>query len=59
MNFISGIDYFQGDAPSLDVIRNKLNSYVGGEITCEKNDSEGIAKVCINHPERRNAISGK
>lgn len=58
MNSISGVDYFHGDAPPMDAIRAKLLNYKGGEITCEKNESDGVAKVCINHPEKRNAISG-
>ncbi|XP_065204920.1 ethylmalonyl-CoA decarboxylase-like [Planococcus citri] len=59
MNVAPEIDFYKGDVSSVDEIRAKLGTFEGGEITCEKNDSDGIAKICINHPEKRNAISGK
>lgn len=46
--------------PDLEYMGNFLSQYKGGEITLLKDHwDDGIAMICINHPEKRNAISGK
>lgn len=56
---IHGVPYFLGSSSPIDEVRNKLSSYVGGQITCTKNEENGLATICIDHPERKNAITGK
>ena len=58
MNILPKIELFKEDTPAMDVIRSKLGTFKGGEIIYQKNDSNGIAIICINNPEKRNAISG-
>lgn len=58
MNHTQSVLYFDGEKPPLEKIRTKLLQFEGGEISCIKNEENGIANLCINHPERRNAMSG-
>lgn len=59
MSYFDNVQYHREETPSLDEIRNKLIKYPGGNIIYEKDEENGLAKICINHPERKNAISGK
>ncbi|XP_056635009.1 ethylmalonyl-CoA decarboxylase-like [Diorhabda sublineata] len=44
----------------LEYMEKFLSRYKGGEITLLKDHwDDGIAMICINHQEKRNAISGK
>jgi len=46
-----------GEKSSIDSIKTFLNDYKGGSIDLIKQDN-GIAHLVLNHPERRNALSG-
>lgn len=58
MDYFRGVEYFSGPKPSLDEARSYLRNFTGGKIVCER-DSFGIAKICINHEGKKNAISGE
>lgn len=46
--------------PSTEFLENFLLNYTGGEIKLlQTYYNEGIALLCINHVEKRNAITGK
>uniref|UniRef100_A0A1B6C159 Enoyl-CoA hydratase n=1 Tax=Clastoptera arizonana TaxID=38151 RepID=A0A1B6C159_9HEMI len=44
---------------SLFYIRREFSQYAGGSVDLLLNDETGIAQLCFNHPEKKNAISGK
>lgn len=44
---------------SMDQVRRTFNSYDGGSFELLKDNQSGIATLCINNPERRNALSGR
>lgn len=44
---------------NFDEIKQHLLQYRGGKIIFEKNLASGVATICIDHPEKRNALSGK
>lgn len=41
-----------------NVIRDYLLQFDGGKIELNKDLNTGVAYICLNHPERKNAISG-
>ncbi|CAG9862712.1 unnamed protein product [Phyllotreta striolata] len=48
------------EEPNIEFIESFLSKYKGGEIKLQKQYwDEGIALICINHVEKKNAISGK
>ncbi|XP_069693644.1 ethylmalonyl-CoA decarboxylase-like isoform X1 [Periplaneta americana] len=53
------LSYYSGQEPSTAEIRARLLQSTGGSVDLEKNEETGIATLCLNHPERRNAVSGK
>ena len=50
--------YYNGVKEELSDIKPFLKKYKGGSVDLEKKDN-GICHVILNHPERRNALSGK
>ncbi|XP_069693660.1 ethylmalonyl-CoA decarboxylase-like isoform X2 [Periplaneta americana] len=52
------LSYYSGQEPSTAEIRARLLQSTGGSVDLEKNEETGIATLCLNHPERRNAVSG-
>ena len=50
--------YYNGVREELSDIKPFLQKYKGGSVDLEKKDN-GICHVILNHPERRNALSGK
>ena len=47
-----------GSESLIDQIRREYHDYQGGELILEKDQSTGIAILCINSPKRKNAFSG-
>jgi hypothetical protein len=52
------INYYSGPETPIAKIRKQLLQSSGGSVDLVKNEDTGIATLCLNHPERRNAISG-
>ena len=50
--------YYNGVKEEISDIKPFLKKYKGGSVDLEKKDN-GICHVILNHPERRNALSGK
>nr|CAD7443467.1 unnamed protein product [Timema bartmani] len=44
---------------SMAEIRHSLQQYKGGSIDLTLDDDTSIATLCLNHPEKKNAISGQ
>lgn len=42
----------------LEVIGTELQKYRGGCVRLEKNEENGVAVICLDHQEKRNAMSG-
>ena len=53
------VHYYTGPETSPNDICNQFSKYEGGKVELFKNDETGVATVRINHPERRNALSGR
>ena len=47
------------DDAAIDKTKKMLLQYEGGKIELSKDDQSGIAKICLNHPKKRNALSGE
>jgi hypothetical protein len=52
------INYYSGPETPIAEIRKQLLQSIGGSVDLVKNEDTGIATLCLDHPERRNAISG-
>lgn len=52
------VNYYSGPETETAEIRKRLLQSRGGSVDIVKNEDTGIATLCLNHPERRNAISG-
>jgi hypothetical protein len=52
------VNYYNGPETAIADIRKRLLDSRGGSVDVIKNEDTGIATLCLNHPERRNAISG-
>ena len=50
--------YHTGPTEPLSQTKEFLRNYKGGSVDLEKKEN-GIADIVLNHPERRNALSGK
>ena len=50
--------YHTGPTEPLSQTKEFLRDYKGGSVDLEKKEN-GIADIVLNHPERRNALSGK
>ncbi|KAJ9574050.1 hypothetical protein L9F63_008576 [Diploptera punctata] len=53
------ITYYTGPETAHDEIRKMLLRSPGGQVDLIQNEDTGIATLCLNHPDKRNAISGK
>ncbi|PSN31661.1 Ethylmalonyl-CoA decarboxylase [Blattella germanica] len=53
------VQYYNGPETPFAEIRKILLRSTGGSIDLVTDDDTGIAIICLNHPDRRNAISGK
>ena len=42
----------------IEQIRNEFFNYKGGAIELTKDNVSGIASICLNHPQRKNSLSG-
>jgi len=49
--------YAQSTPDQIAILKSEFSQYQGGSITLEKS-SNGVAHMVINHPEKKNAISG-
>ena len=52
------INYYNGPETPTAEIHELLLQSEGGSVDLIKNEDTGIATLCLNQPERRNAISG-
>jgi len=52
------INYYDGPDTPTAKIREQLLQSKGGSVDLIKNEDTAIATLCLNQPERRNAISG-
>jgi len=43
----------------LDEIRMEFRKFEGGRVTVQRNDADGLAMICLDHPEKKNGLSGK
>lgn len=54
--------FFQMNASAksaaIDQIRRQYHAYKGGQFELSKDDSTGLATLCINNSARKNALSG-
>lgn len=53
------INYYSGPETPTAEIRTQLLQSRGGSVDLVKNEDTRIATLCLNHPEKRNAITGK
>uniref|UniRef100_A0A1B6L7V3 Ethylmalonyl-CoA decarboxylase n=1 Tax=Graphocephala atropunctata TaxID=36148 RepID=A0A1B6L7V3_9HEMI len=54
-----GVSIYQGNDFSLDEISTFLSKHTGGSIDLKMDENSGIAILCLNHPEKKNSITGK
>ena len=52
------INYYDGPETPINEIREQLVQYKGGSVDLIKNNDTCIATLCLNQPERKNALSG-
>jgi hypothetical protein len=52
------INYYGGPETSTAGIPDQFLQFKGGSFDLIKNEDTAIATLCLNQPERRNAISG-
>ena len=55
----TGTAYYEGQDVDLADVKVWLSRYDGGEVLFKRDESSGIAEIILDHPERRNAMSGK
>lgn len=55
----AGVSYHTGNDLVLESTKILLSQFKGGCINLSKNDITGIATLCLDRPEKKNAISGK
>jgi hypothetical protein len=44
---------------NLDRIREDFRKLSGGQVTLTRLEADGLALICIDHPEKKNSFSGK
>lgn len=55
----ASINCYKGNELTLEETKKLLTKFKGGNIIVSKNDVTGIATICLNRPDKKNAISGK
>ncbi|XP_075232917.1 ethylmalonyl-CoA decarboxylase-like [Lycorma delicatula] len=55
----NGVDYYSGAEQPVEEIREFLGKFEGGKIDLTLNNENGIAKLVLNNPSHRNAITGR
>jgi len=53
------VNHYLGSETNIEEICEQFSQYGGGSVDLNLDDSTGIATITLNHPERRNALSGK
>ena len=53
------VSHYAGPESDIEDICRQLSTLEGGKVELLKDEETGIATIRINHPERRNALSGK
>lgn len=51
--------YYEGEEVDLADIKVWLSGFKGGRVLLMKDESCGIAEIILDHPNKRNAMSGK
>uniref|UniRef100_A0A1B6FY39 Ethylmalonyl-CoA decarboxylase n=1 Tax=Cuerna arida TaxID=1464854 RepID=A0A1B6FY39_9HEMI len=54
-----GVSVYQGVNHSCDDIALYLSEYTGGSVDIMMDEQSGIATLLLNHPEKKNSITGK
>jgi hypothetical protein len=52
------VNHYAGLETPVSTICEQFSKFEGGKIELSKDDESGVAILKINHPERRNALSG-
>jgi len=52
------INYYNGPENLTAEIREQFLQFEGGSVDLIKNEDTAIATLCLNQPERKNALSG-
>lgn len=52
------VNHYAGPETPVSTICEQFSKFEGGKIELLKDDESGVAILKINHPERRNALSG-
>jgi hypothetical protein len=52
------VNHYAGPETPVSTICEQFSKFEGGKIELLKDDESGVAVLKINHPERRNALSG-
>lgn len=50
---------YYSNALSLSEIKKEFSKYPGGEVNLSQDNETGIAYICLNNPDKRNALTGK
>ena len=52
------VNHYTGPESSIKEICEQFSKYQGGKVELHQDSDTGIATIKLNHPERRNALSG-
>lgn len=52
------VSHYAGPESSIEDICQQFSKFEGGKVELLKDDNTKVATIRINHPERRNALSG-
>lgn len=52
------VEYYAGEEANINDTKKWLASFEGGSVTCLKDENRGIAEIILDHPNKRNAMSG-
>ncbi|XP_034256880.1 ethylmalonyl-CoA decarboxylase-like [Thrips palmi] len=53
-----GVPYYDGNEENLSDIERWLSTFEGGQVILCKNEKSGVAEITLDHPNKRNAMSG-
>lgn len=53
-----GVSFYDGKEEKISDIEEWLSTFKGGRVTLSTNESSGIAEITLDHPNKRNAMSG-